>query len=94
VLFRYNCLFLNDKRLMVRFTYLRSKVYDSYLFRFKSYSTSPFLIERLIDNCLDSLPVTLRGWPGHLYSKIIHKSDRSSLAINLSLHEVCVKEKE
>jgi hypothetical protein len=61
VLFRYNCLFLDDKRLMVRFTYLRSKVYDSYLFRFKSCSTSPFLIERLIDNCLDSLPVTLRG---------------------------------
>lgn len=94
MLFGHNCLFLDDKRLMVRFTYLGSKVYDSCLFCFKSCSTSPFLIKRLIDNCLDSLLVTLRGWPGHLCGKIIYKSDRSSLAVNLSLYEVCVKEKE
>jgi hypothetical protein len=79
VVLGYNRLSLDGKRIVVRFTRLGSKVYDSCLLSFKGRSASPFPVERFIDNCFNSFPVTLRGWPGHLYGEIIHKSDCSSL---------------
>jgi PII-like signaling protein len=94
VVFWYHRLPLDSERLIVRFTYLRNKVYDSRLVRFKGRSTSLFLVERLVDDGFNSFPVTLRGRTGHPRGKIIHESDCSFLAVDLSLHEVCVKEKK
>jgi hypothetical protein len=91
VILGYNRLSLDGKRVMIQFTRLWRKVYDSCLLGFKGRPASPFPVERFIDNCFNSFPVTLRGWPGHPGSKIIHKSDCTSLAVDLSLHEVCVE---
>ncbi|KAI1828728.1 hypothetical protein CBS147337_10467 [Penicillium roqueforti] len=90
----YHRLPLDGEWLMVRFTHLGSKVYDGRLVRFKSRSASSFPVERLVDNCLDSCSIALGGWSGHPRGKIINESDCSSLAVDLSLHEVCVEEEK
>ncbi|KAJ5799036.1 uncharacterized protein N7503_006541 [Penicillium pulvis] len=69
-------------------------MYDGRLVGFKSRSASSFPVERLVDNGFNSFPITLRGRPSHPGGKIIHKGNCSSLAVDLSLHEVCVKEKK
>lgn len=61
MVFKHNRLSLNGKRLTVRFTCLGGKVHDSCLFSFPSRTASPLPVERFIDDCLNSFPVTLRG---------------------------------
>lgn len=90
----YNRLSLDGKRLMVRFTHLGSKVYDSCLVSFKGRSASPFPVKSSINNCFNSFLIALRGGSSYPCGEIIHKSDCSSLAVDLLLHEVCVEEEE
>jgi hypothetical protein len=40
------------------------------------------------------LPVALRSWYGHPRGKVVHEGNRSSLAVNLLLYEICVEEEE
>ena len=81
------------KRLLAPFVGHRGEVFDGCFLCFKSRSAPPFSVERFIDKCFNAFPVTLL-WPGHPRGKIIHESDCSSVAIDLSLHEVYVKEEK
>lgn len=94
MVFGPNDLSFDGKRLLVQFVGLRGEVYNSCFLCFKSRSTPPFPVERFINNCFNTLPVTLRSWPGYLCGKVIHESNRSSLAVDLSLNKVCVEEEE
>ena len=85
---------LDGKGLSVEFVSLGGEVDDRCLLRFKSRSTPSFPVERCIDNCFKTSPVTLRSWSGHPCGKIIHERDRSSLVVNLSLNKVCIEEEE
>ena len=69
-------------------------MYDSRLISLKCRSASLFLVERLVDNGFNSFPVTLYSRTGYPRGKIIHESDYSSLAVDLSLHEVCIKKQK
>jgi hypothetical protein len=69
-------------------------VYNSSFVCLKGRSAPFLLVESFSDNYFDTFPITLRCRSGHLYSKIVHERDCSSLAIDLSLNEVCVKEEE
>jgi hypothetical protein len=94
MVFGLSGLSLDGERPLVRFVSLRSEVYDGYFVCLES-CAAPFLpVECFIDNCFNTFPITLGSWSGHPRGKIIHERDCSSLAIDLSLYEVCVEEEE
>jgi hypothetical protein len=69
-------------------------VYDGCFICHKGRSAPFLLVECVIDTCFDTFPITLRSWSGYLRGKIAHERDYSSLAVDLSLYEVCVEEEE
>lgn len=69
-------------------------MYNSSFIYFKSRTTSSFLVGCFINNYFNTVPVTLRSRSGHPRSKVIHEGNRASLAVDLSLYEVYVKEEE
>lgn len=90
----FNGLSLNGEWPRVRFVGLRGEVYNGGFLCFKSRSTSSFPVECFIDDCFNTLPVALRSRSGHPRGEVIHKRDRSPLAVDLSLYEICVEEEE
>lgn len=60
----------------------------------KSCPTSSFPVEYFFNDSLNTFPVALCSWSRYLYSKIIHESKRTSLAVDLLLYKVCVEEEE
>jgi hypothetical protein len=71
--------------------YFRGEVYNSSFIYFKYYSTPPLLVKSFINNYLNTFLVTLCSWPSHSRGKVIYKSNYSTAAINLSLHEVLLR---
>jgi hypothetical protein len=71
---------------------IRGEVYNGSFLCFKSRFTFPFLVKCFINDRFNTFPVTLRSQSDHPRGKVIYKSDRSSLPIDLSLYEICVKE--
>jgi hypothetical protein len=69
-------------------------VYDGRFLCFERRSTPVLLVKSFIDNYFNTFTVTLRSWPGHPRGEVIHESNRSAAAVDLSLHEVCVEEKK
>jgi hypothetical protein len=69
-------------------------VYNSCFVCLERRAASFLPLKSFIDNCLGTLPITLRGWSGHPRGEIIHERDCSSLAVDLSLYEVCIEEEE
>jgi hypothetical protein len=94
MVFGLHGLSLNGEWLRVQFVGLRGKVYNGSFLCFKRRSTPSFPVECLIDDCFNTLPVALRGRSGHSRGEVIHESNRSSLAVDLPLYEVCVEEEE
>jgi hypothetical protein len=70
------------------------EVYNYYFIYFEYYSTPPLLVKSFINNYLNTFLVTPRRWPGYPRGEVIHESNHSAVAVDLSLHEVCVEEKE
>lgn len=56
----FNSLSFNSERFPIQFIRLRGEVYDYCFLYLKSYSTPPFLIKCFIDDCFNTLLVTLR----------------------------------
>ncbi|KAI3129612.1 hypothetical protein CBS147330_5242 [Penicillium roqueforti] len=90
----FNGLSLDGKWLRVRLAGIGGEVYDGSFLRFKRRSTSSFPVESFFDDGFDTLPVALRSRSGHPRGEVIHKRDRSPLAVDLSLYEICVEEEE
>jgi hypothetical protein len=67
-------------------------VYNGGFLCFKGRSTSPFPVEYFIDDRFNTFPVALHSRSGHPRGEVIHESNRSSLAVDLPLHEICVEE--
>ncbi|KAK5805959.1 hypothetical protein VI817_000217 [Penicillium citrinum] len=85
---------LDIERLLVHFASLGYEMYNGCFVCFKSRS-APFLpVKCFIDVCCDTFPVALHGWPSHPRGEIIHKSNCSFLAVDRSLHEICVEEEK
>jgi hypothetical protein len=94
MVFGFNGLTLDSEGPLVRFVSLGCEVYDGCFVCLES-RTAPFLpVECFIDNCFNTLPITLRSWSGHPRGKIIYEGNRASLAVDLSLYEVCIEEEE
>ncbi|KAJ6117871.1 hypothetical protein N7523_005787 [Penicillium sp. IBT 18751x] len=85
---------LNDEWLRVRFVGLGGEVYNGSFLRFKCRSTPSFPVECLIVDRFNTIPVALRTRSGHSRDKVIYEGNRSSLAVDLSLYEVCDEEEE
>ena len=94
MVFGLNGLSLDSEGPLVRFVSFGSEVYDSCLVCLESRAAPFLLVECFIDNSFNTFPVTLRGWSGHPRGKIIYERNRTSLAVDLSLYEVCVEEEE
>jgi hypothetical protein len=73
---------------------LGGEVYNGSFLCFKGRSTSLFPVECFIDDRFNTIPVALRSRSGHPRGKVIHEGNRSSLAVDLSLYEICVEEEE
>ncbi|KAI3040038.1 hypothetical protein CBS147353_11889 [Aspergillus niger] len=94
MVFGFNGLSLDGEGPLVRFISLGSEVYNGCFVCFES-RAAPFLpVKCFIDNSFNTFPVTLRTWSGYPRSKNIYERDRTSLAVDLSLYDVCVEEEE
>jgi hypothetical protein len=69
-------------------------VYDGYFICLKSHTTPFLLVKYFINNYFNTFLITLGSWSSHLYGKIIYKYNRASLAVDLSLYNVCSEEEE
>jgi hypothetical protein len=94
MVFRLNGLSLDSEGPLVQFISLRCEVYNGCFIYLKSY-TAPFLpVKCFINNYFNTFLITLHSWSGHLRGKIIYEHNYASLAINLLLYEVYIKEEE
>ena len=70
------------------------EVYDCRLVRFKRRAAPSFLVQSVVDDGFDAQAVTLRGGSRDPCREVVDKRDGPSVAINVSLYQVGVKEEE